>query len=381
MRNRRATCVGCVAAGRTRSISFAAMRVRRSGAAVGVFLLAFAAGCSNPLGRQYEYEEQIYLSVDGSATVIVDASIPAFVALRGAAFDPSMAAGVNRDQVRAWLESSGCRDVRVGQPWVRRGRRFVQVRISVTDIRELGSCGALGWSRYQFERGDEAIHFVQEVGRIGRRQSGHRELGRQGARRVQAARAQPHPLSQRATARGRIARRCRSREHPDLGTDARRSPCRPAAPPGSADGPESILFRTLSLFAMAFAAAVLVLTGIVWMTIRGAKRRKSNKHVGIAHASVRHLDVLHLFLALTQRDRERDRDELIQEVRVVPLARLDVGHGRQPIVAGRQARGPMNEPSVPGRVEAMRRERGSQYRVSVGKTTIVKSAVGRPIAS
>ena len=27
----------------------------------------------------------------------------------------------------------------------------------------------------------------------------------------------------------------------------------------------------------------------------------------------------------------------------------------------------MNEPSVPGRVDAMRRARGSQYRVSVGK--------------
>ena len=81
---------------------------RRSGAVVGLFLLVCAAGCSNPLGRQYEYEEQIYLSVDGSATVVVDSSIPAFVALRGATFDSSMNTGVNREQVRAWFESAGC---------------------------------------------------------------------------------------------------------------------------------------------------------------------------------------------------------------------------------------------------------------------------------
>ena len=41
-------------------------------------------GCGRGLFRQYEYEEEIYLKLDGSADVVVNASIPALVALRGA---------------------------------------------------------------------------------------------------------------------------------------------------------------------------------------------------------------------------------------------------------------------------------------------------------
>ena len=48
-------------------------------------LALLLAGCSLPFGREYEYEEQLYLDVDGSATVIVNASMPALVALRGLA--------------------------------------------------------------------------------------------------------------------------------------------------------------------------------------------------------------------------------------------------------------------------------------------------------
>jgi hypothetical protein len=36
---------------------------------------------------------------------------------------------------------------------------------------------------------------------------------------------------------------------------------------------ESILYRTLWLFAGAFLAAVLVIVGLVWLTIRRARRR------------------------------------------------------------------------------------------------------------
>jgi hypothetical protein len=250
------------------------MRQRRSGAAVGLLLLAFAAGCSNPLGRQYEYEEQIYLSVDGSATVVVDSSIPAFVALRGATFDPSMSAGVNREQVRAFFESAGCQDVRVGQPWVRRGRRFVQVRLAVQDIRELGTCGALAWSRYQFERDQEAIQFVQEVGPAAGGNAGNvnwdgRELV--GFKLHAPSRILFHNVrrledgSTGAPDRGNIL----TWEQTLVDRRAGR-PLRMEVRMGS----ESILFRTLSLFAIAFAAAVALLAVVIWVTIRRARGRK-----------------------------------------------------------------------------------------------------------
>ena len=53
-------------------------------AVLGALALAAAACGSDLFGREYEYEEEIYLKVDGSATVVVNASLAALSALRGA---------------------------------------------------------------------------------------------------------------------------------------------------------------------------------------------------------------------------------------------------------------------------------------------------------
>lgn len=263
-----------VASGKTRSISFARMRRRRLRAALGLACLAWTAGCGNPLGRQYEYEEQIYLNVDGSATVVIDSSIPAFVALRGATFDPSMRSGVNRDQIRAWFESSGCHDVRVGQPWVRRGRRFVQVRLAVPDVRELASCGPLGWSRYQLDRTDEEIYFVQEIGpaaggAVGTVNWDGRELV--GFKLHVPSRITHHNVRQlEDDTPGQASRGNILTWEQTLADRRAGKPLRMEVRMGA----ESILFRTLLLFATAFTAAVTMLAAIVWMTIRRARRRK-----------------------------------------------------------------------------------------------------------
>ena len=45
--------------------------------------IATSIDCSGVLSRKYEYEEDIYLALDGSATVYVNAAVPALVALRG----------------------------------------------------------------------------------------------------------------------------------------------------------------------------------------------------------------------------------------------------------------------------------------------------------
>ena len=59
---------------------------------------------------------------------------------------------------------SGCHVVRVGQPWRREGRRFVQVRMETDDVRTLGQCGVLAWSAYVFEHDEAGIHFQQKIG-------------------------------------------------------------------------------------------------------------------------------------------------------------------------------------------------------------------------
>ena len=56
--------------------------VRLAFALVLAAVLASVA-CGNVIARKYEYEEEIFLSLDGSATVYVNASVPALVSLRG----------------------------------------------------------------------------------------------------------------------------------------------------------------------------------------------------------------------------------------------------------------------------------------------------------
>ena len=69
--------------------------------ALCVLLLFSACGSSPSLFRQYEYEEEVYLSLDGSATVYVNSSIAALNALRGTTFGASTSAPVDTAPIRA----------------------------------------------------------------------------------------------------------------------------------------------------------------------------------------------------------------------------------------------------------------------------------------
>jgi hypothetical protein len=100
------------------------MRVRDAAAlALVVATLVAAAGCQRSIFRQYEYEEEIYLKLDGSATVMVNASIPALIALRGVDLDPNPLARVDRAKVRAFYESPVARVTRASPPWRGRGQQ------------------------------------------------------------------------------------------------------------------------------------------------------------------------------------------------------------------------------------------------------------------
>src|SRR4029078_409401 len=71
-----------------------------------------AAACSGSLFRQYEYEEDVYLALDGAATVYVNSSIAALNTLRGTTFDATPATRVDTDAVRAYFTTADTRVVR-----------------------------------------------------------------------------------------------------------------------------------------------------------------------------------------------------------------------------------------------------------------------------
>jgi len=133
-------------------------------AVVGLVAVLLAA-CSGSGGlfRQYEYEEEIYLSLDGTATIYVNSSVPALDALRGASLDTSPAARVDLDAVRTFYSSPITRVTRVNQSR-RAGRRFVHVRIDVDDINRLGEAPPFKWSSYNLRREGDLYVFRQSIG-------------------------------------------------------------------------------------------------------------------------------------------------------------------------------------------------------------------------
>ncbi len=137
---------------------------------LALVLAVLLAGCGGPFKPDYEYEEELYLSLDGSATLNVYASAASLAALRGAALDPDPRARIDVDAVRAFF---GAAALPVAVSLSRRdGRRFVNVSVEVDDVRELPRLAPFAWSSYRFERRDDVLEFRQSVGIVGIREPG-----------------------------------------------------------------------------------------------------------------------------------------------------------------------------------------------------------------
>lgn len=130
------------------------------------FALVLAAvlasiACGNVIARKYEYEEEVFLSLDGSATVYVNASVPALVALRGVALPLDPKARLDRTVVRDIYSTPVSRVASVTTSR-REGRRYVHLRLDVPDIRRLGEAPPFAWSTYRYAEGD-SFEFAQQM--------------------------------------------------------------------------------------------------------------------------------------------------------------------------------------------------------------------------
>ena len=145
------------------------------GALVLVALIALAAvlsaACRSMLSRKYEYDEEVYLELDGSATVYINASIAALVALRGFDLDVDPRARLKLDAIRD-IYRSPVGEVVSATGSRRDNRRYVHVRIEVPDIRRLNEAAPFAWSRYAFDRHGELLRFQQTVGPSAAREVG-----------------------------------------------------------------------------------------------------------------------------------------------------------------------------------------------------------------
>jgi hypothetical protein len=139
------------------------MRIFRAAVLALVAVASMGCGRGGGFFRQYEYDEEIYLSLDGTATVYVNTSVAALNALRGASFNADPRARIDRDGVRGVYTTPVTRVVALNESR-RNGRRFVHVRLEVQDIRRLGDASPFAWSTYDLRRTDTQYLYCQGIG-------------------------------------------------------------------------------------------------------------------------------------------------------------------------------------------------------------------------
>ena len=220
-------------------------------------------------GRQYEYEEDLTVGIDGSGTLTINASLAALSALRGLDVDPQ-ASSVDRDRLRALYQSNAARVLSVPRPWTRRGRQFVQINLEFDDVRRLHEVPTLSWSRYELTDQNGQHFFRQVVGASALKPGTLKNVGWDGSEIVAFRLHLPSRILEHNARdlekneptgihRGNI-----------LGWEqhlADRLDGKPVTLEVRMDS-QSILYRTLFLFAGAFSAAVLTLVLLIWWTMR-----------------------------------------------------------------------------------------------------------------
>lgn len=226
--------------------------------------LAFAS-CGGGLFRQYEYEEDVYLSLDGSATVYVNASLAALDALRGASFDPAPGARFDRDGVRAFFSTPVTHVVSVSNSR-RNNRRFAHVRLEVDDVRTLGQAAPFAWSAYHFALEDGLFFYQQVVGApAGKAVTGVQWMGSE----IVAFRLHLPSTVREGSGRDAIHERGNILVWEQPFAD--RLQGRPVVL-GARIETESILAHTLRLFGATFLAVAIAFGALVWWIMRHAPK-------------------------------------------------------------------------------------------------------------
>lgn len=254
------------------------LRQRAVLAAAVLAILLGSVACNQArglFGKQYEYEEDLFVSLDGTATLIVNASLPALVALRGVEIDPNPSGRIDSDRIRAAYQSPVTEVTRVSPPWRRKGRRFVQVRVNVRDIRKLHEAAPFAWSRYGLAPQNDVTVFTQHVGAGSFKPGSLQNVGWDGSEIVAFRLHLPSKV------RWHNSRSLEKNEPLDvargniLGWEQHLTDRLDGKPLDIRVEMESqsILYRTLWLFGGAFLAAVTLLATLIWLTIRKGRRQ------------------------------------------------------------------------------------------------------------
>jgi hypothetical protein len=219
-------------------------------------------GCgSRGFFRPFEYDEDIHLSLDGSATIYVNASLAALAALRGAELDLKPAAPFDRAAIAALYEAPGVHVARVTSSR-QRGRRVVHVRLEVADIRKLPASPMFSWATIRFDRSGELYRYREDVGKSANKPVG--DVGWKGNELVGYRLHLPSKIAYHNAGKDNLLRGNILAWEQTLSDRLAGVPLEMEA----RVEPTSILYHTLWLFLGSMAAAFAVLALIIWWVVR-----------------------------------------------------------------------------------------------------------------
>jgi len=238
-------------------------RLKWTGVCVCVVLaiVAILLGLRSPMLHQYEYQEDVHLSLDGSASVYISGSLPALVALHGMDLPTDPGSRIDRARIRQMFGGPGV-TVSAVSAWRRWGRRFVTVRLDTRDVRRLPGAAPFSRGAFEFGRFGSLYRLVERLGPAVNRPVGSvgwdgRELV--GFRWHIPSRIERHNTLQENFLRGNIL------VWEQLLTK------RLASTPLRMEvemQPQSILYSALSLFAVSAISAIVVIALVVWWFVR-----------------------------------------------------------------------------------------------------------------
>jgi len=233
--------------------------------ALAVATLGVSACGGGGLVKHYEYDEDIYLSVDGSATIYLNASVPALVNLRGLDLDIRPTANIDRAKIRSLFTTEATRVTRVSR-WRRFGRQFVQIRMAVDDVTKLGSVAPFDWATYQLDRQDDLVVYRQRLNAAAGKPVG--DVGWKGGELIAVRVHLPSRIRYHNAGAGNLRRGNILVWEQPL-TD------RQAGTPLEIEArieKTSILYSTLVLFAVSGLLALIVLAALIVWVVRKGKR-------------------------------------------------------------------------------------------------------------
>jgi hypothetical protein len=239
------------------------MRIRSACAFLAVFLLSACSG--GGFFKVYEYEEEMYLSLDGTATLYVNSSVAALNALRGTSFDTNPAKAPDREALRAYFTSPETRVTRVTLSR-RSNRRYIHIRLDVDNVEKLGQAPPFNWSTYRFKRDGDLFYFKQDLGPSAGKQVGN--VGWRGDEIVAFRMHLPSKIAYHNAGAGNLHRGNILAWEQSLSDRLRGAPLTLDARMET----QSILYRTLALFGITLiVVAVLFVLLLWWVLRRGAK--------------------------------------------------------------------------------------------------------------